>query len=114
MWLTFRYDIGKLPGKFDTCTKVVCTFMCKNNAWIKSMCQVIYISYERRSKSSLGVLTTASKRVIRRMRTALKTSLECKELRRLLGEKNIYIYFRSCNSNSHRISIPGSVTLLQD
>ena len=43
------------PGKFDIRTKVVCTFMCKNNAWINSMCQVIYISYERRSKSSLGV-----------------------------------------------------------
>ena len=27
-------------GKFDTRTKVVCTFMCKNNAWIQSMCQV--------------------------------------------------------------------------
>ena len=42
------------PGKFDTRTKVVCTFMCKNNAWIQSMCQVMYRSYERRSKSSLG------------------------------------------------------------
>ena len=43
------------PEKFDIRTKVVCTFMCKNNAWIKSMCRVIYISYERRSMSSLGV-----------------------------------------------------------
>ena len=43
------------PGKFDIRTKVVCTFMCKNNAWIKSMCRVIYITYERRSESSLGV-----------------------------------------------------------
>ena len=43
------------PGKFDTRTKVVCMFMCKYNAWIQSMCRVIYISYERRSKSSLGV-----------------------------------------------------------
>ena len=42
-------------GKFDTRTKVVCSFMCKNNAWIQSMCRVMYRSYERRSKSSLGV-----------------------------------------------------------
>ena len=42
------------PGKFHTCTKVVCTFMCKNNAWIQLMCRVIYRSYERHSKSSLG------------------------------------------------------------
>ena len=41
------------PGKFDTRTKEVCTFMCKNNAWIQSMCRVIYRSYERCSKSSL-------------------------------------------------------------
>ena len=43
------------PGKFDTCTKVVCTFMCKNSAWIQYMCRFMYRSYERRSKSSLGV-----------------------------------------------------------
>ena len=41
------------PGKFDTHTKVVCTFMCKNNVWIQSMCRVIYRSYESRSKLSL-------------------------------------------------------------
>ena len=46
---------GNTPGKFDAHTKLVCTFMCKNNAWIESMCRVIYRSYERRAKSSLGV-----------------------------------------------------------
>ena len=50
MWLTFRYNIWKLPGKVWHTHKRVCTFMCKNNAWIKSMCRVIYISYERRSR----------------------------------------------------------------
>ena len=47
--------LGNTPGKFDTHTKVVCKFICKNNAWIQSMCRVIYIFYERRSKASLGV-----------------------------------------------------------
>ena len=39
---------GNTPGKFDTRTKEVCTVMRKNNAWIQSMCRVIYRSYERR------------------------------------------------------------------
>ena len=33
------------PGKFDTRTKVVCTFMCKNNAWIQSMLMLAYAKF---------------------------------------------------------------------